>query len=562
FSPQAILAAGWALWKLGDFDLVAAEIEPLADDPYWAVEHGYLLGMAAYGENKWPEAIKQLSQALQGSEKHPHRDAILFYLGENQLRDGQTDAAIESFRTLADQHARSIWADDALWGIARVARAVHQADQFEAAVAQLREQFPESRYLELLGQLQTGEADYLALPYENQTLDEAAGSERDGRLDAALAAYQEVIGQDRVGRVHAEALRRAAHLHDRMAHYPEASVLYEQFLTKYPKSIYAAEVLSSQAWMAERRGDLAFATAKFRTLHENFPQSAQAPEATYWLALAATDMKDSTKARYYIQWLLSALSKKTESRSQELWEQTLLLKCQLMAAEEEWQAILDLLAHTENGFEEGTRKARAAFWLAESHYRTGNLDTARTAFDELDDQTTAVEEPWVAMVPLRRAQLRSQRQQWTEVLKILGPEEQKPTDFQLQYEVNYLRGRAYAGRGEMTLARRAYRRVLEDKLAAGTETSAMAQWMIGETFFHQNDYLRARQAYQRVIDQHSLPEWQARAALQAGKCMELEQSWDEAAAYYTAAIERWQDSNSATQLEARLKWATSQTTQR
>ena len=114
----------------------------------------------------------------------------------------------------------------------------------------------------------------------------------------------------------------------------------------------------------------------------------------------------------------------------------------------------------------------------------------------------------------------------------------------------------------MSLARSAYRRVLEDELAAGTETSAMAQWMIGETFFHQNDYLRARQAYQRVIDLHSLPEWQARAALQAGKCMELEQSWDEAAAYYTAAIERWQESESAAQLEARLKWATSQTTQR
>ncbi|NOY30298.1 MAG: tetratricopeptide repeat protein [Planctomycetes bacterium] len=96
--------------------------------------------------------------------------------------------------------------------------------------------------------------------------------------------------------------------------------------------------------------------------------------------------------------------------------------------------------------------------------------------------------------------------------------------FPLQYEVDYLRGRAHAGLGEMPLARRDYQRVLSREAAKKTTTATMAQWMIGETFFQQNDYPRARLAYRKVIDKHTHPEWQAKAALQAEKCMELEQN--------------------------------------
>ena len=563
-ASQAKLAAGWSLWKQGRFDEIAVEIAPLADEPQWTVEEHYLIGMAKYGQDDWPGAIEQLTLALEGPENHPGRDAILFYLGENCLRDGNAEAAAAWFRRLSQHHPQSNWADDALWGVARVAHMEHEVDEFQEAIDQLQSRFPSSRYLDRLKQLQTGEEDYLALPYENELLDEAAGLQRDGRFDAALAAFHELLKQNQIGRTHSEALRLAAKLHHQLAQFPEAKQLFEQFLSQYPDSVHAAEVIDEQAWIGVETGNLDAAATKFQFLYEKFPQSAQALEAVYWLATAAADKEDGELAASYVDWLLTRLSKKAAGEPKTLWEKTLLLKCQLAAKAQQWQEIKDLLAEEGENFDEGPRKARARFWLAEAEFRVGQPNDALALFDLLAGQIKELEESWVAMVPLRRAQLRSRRQQWTDVLKILEEVGKKnaKASFPLQYEVDYLRGRAHAGLGEMTLARRDYQQVLSSAAAKNTTTATMAQWMTGETFFHQNDYPRARLAYRKVIDEHTQPEWQARAALQAGKCWELEQNWEQARSVYATALEQWQDSDSAVQLQARLEWADSQATQR
>ncbi len=382
---------------------------------------------------------------------------------------------------------------------------------------------------------------------ENKLLNEAAGLHRDGRFDAALAAYHELLDQNQIGRTHSEALRRTAKLHRQLAQFPEARRLFQEFLAQYPDSVHAAEVMSEQAWIGVQTGNFDAAATKFQNLHENFPQSAHALEAAYWLATAAADKKEGAEATRYVDWLLGEFSKLADPQPQmlwesALWESALLLKCQLAAAGNQWQEINDLLEQEGNKFDEGSRKTRAIFWLAEAKFRTGHSKEALALFDSLAEQTKNSEQPWMAMVPLRRAQLRSRRQQWTEVLKILkeagdfrleagGKEKDifptasglKPTaSFPLQYEIDYLRGRAYTGRGEMTLARRNYHRVLNSEAAKDTTTATMAQWMIGETFFHQNDYPRARLAYRKVVDRQAKPEWQAKATLQADKCLELE----------------------------------------
>ena len=94
-------------------------------------------------------------------------------------------------------------------------------------------------------------------------------------------------------------------------------------------------------------------------------------------------------------------------------------------------------------------------------------------------------------------------------------------DFEQQYEADYLLGRALAMLGEFQQARAAYCRAIDAPTAAGTETAAMAQWMIGESYLHQDRYEDAAREYLRTESLHEWPEWQAAGLVQAAKCYEL-----------------------------------------
>ena len=54
-----------------------------------------------------------------------------------------------------------------------------------------------------------------------------------------------------------------------------------------------------------------------------------------------------------------------------------------------------------------------------------------------------------------------------------------------------------------------------------TETAAMAQWLIGETYFHQKNYEAALREYLKVDILYAYPAWQALALFEAAKCHEL-----------------------------------------
>ncbi len=559
-----------------------------------AAEVGFDQAAKLYHQGQWQRAATAFAACAETAPDQKKRIEAHFYLGESLLQLEKYSKAREHYRLVLKHPAGKPYLLRALFRIGEASWLAGDLSSGEQLLTQFVYNFPHeplaaqaTAYLREIAQQEPSQLPLAskeppAEASEEKILDEAAGLQREGQHDAALAAYRELFAQHRHGKIHAEALRRAARLHAQLSQFSESSQLYLEFRAKYPDSVHTAEVIAAQAWLDVQTGDFASAETKFQILHENFSQSAQALEATYWLALAAADKKDSTLASTYVDWLLDILSqapsaertdKKAKKQANKLWEQTLLLKCQLDATENRWQEVLERLTQVGEKFEQGPRKTRAYFWLAEASYRSWLVEDktqsrqfkeALSNFDRLAEQTakqnTEIEEPWTAIIPLRRAQLRSRRQQWTEVLKLLKNVEHDFPDFPQQHEVDYLRGRAYAGRGEMPRARIAYGRVLDNPQAKETETAAVAQWMIGDTFFHQNDFPRARQAYQKVIDRHDQPQWQARAALQAGKCLEREHNWPAARAHYSKALDKWQGSTSESQLQTRLNWANRQTT--
>ena len=561
---RARLAAAWSLWQLGRFDEIGQEVSPLFHEARWVADYHYLLGMAAYGKRDWARGSEQLGTAIATGLDHPNHGAMLFYRGECCFQDAQLDDARRIFQQVIAEHSQSPWLDDALWGLARVAKAEHNTAAYQTAVRELRQQAPTSNYLAQLDAAETHNGGSDALIEAEKLLDEAAGLQRDGRHNGALAAYHELIDRGEENPLQAEALWRGARLHQRLNQHREARHLYEQISSRFPGSAYAAETIAELARIHDGAGEQAEAKVLRRDLVAKFSQSAQAPEAAYWLARVAADEKDSVRAAQHVTWLLKELEtrKSSTARQRQLWAQAVCLQCQLAASEKRWQVVEGTAANALESLPQGADQARVEFWLAEAEFRSGQFDEASSRLSQLDPRTVGLAETWVAMVPLRRAQLAARRQQWAEVLKLVERIDREHPEFSLQYEVDYFRGRALAGQGEMTAARAAYDRVLNSEKAGDSETVVMAQWMIGETFFHQRDYTRARAAYLAVIERQAPADWQSRAALQVGKCWELEDRWDEAQAMYLQALQRWPDAEPEPQLQARLKWAESRTNPR
>ncbi len=115
-----------------------------------------------------------------------------------------------------------------------------------------------------------------------------------------------------------------------------------------------------------------------------------------------------------------------------------------------------------------------------------------------------------------------------------------------------------AARGEFDPAREAYRRVIESEAGGKTETAAMAQWMIGESYMHQQDYDAALRAYLRGEILFPYAAWQAASLLQAGKCYELLSEWNYAEATYRRLVERFPEAKVVDEARARLVSVTRQ----
>ena len=124
-----------------------------------------------------------------------------------------------------------------------------------------------------------------------------------------------------------------------------------------------------------------------------------------------------------------------------------------------------------------------------------------------------------------------------------------------QYEVDYLLGRALGALAKFEAARAAYDRVVQSPIGGRTETAAMAQWMIGETYFQQEKYDEAIAAYHRVERLFGFERWQAAAILQAGKCHEAKGRYRDARQMYAQLLKQHAQTSFAAEASQRLRVA-------
>ncbi|HZZ72299.1 MAG TPA: tetratricopeptide repeat protein [Pirellulales bacterium] len=377
--------------------------------------------------------------------------------------------------------------------------------------------------------------------------------EQNGQLDPALSMYQLVLDKFADSREAPQAMLAAARLHEKQHQGELAASLYEQFVDRFPKSKDVDAALYGWAWALRDLNKPDRADALFQRLHAEFPESKYWPDATYRLAERSLAAKKYDQADALLDSLLKA---KLDSAMK---QHALYLRGQVAIAAERWPEVSERMSALATEFPQGELRLPADYWTAEAAYRQNNFTKAGELYTALAAQIGGRKENWLALVPLRQAQVLAQEKKWDQAAEIAARIETDFPGFEQQYEADYLLGRCKASQADFEGARQAYQKVLRSPTGGKSETAAMAQWMIGETYFHQTQFEAALREYLRVEPLYDYPRWQAASLLQAGKCYEKLGRTREAAETYGRVLQAYPQTEFTDEAKSRLNAVQAQT---
>ena len=347
-----------------------------------------------------------------------------------------------------------------------------------------------------------------------------------GQSEAALAMYDVVIERYAGSEHRCEALLAAARLQAKLKQDAVAAKSYRRLAADYPQFAKLDAAIYEWAWLMQDLGKREDAAKLFERLHHDNPQSRFWADGTCRLARLALEAKDYQRASALADEVVAKTpagagpNSTAEKPDAKVRQYAMLLRGQIAVAKADWPKVREAFEMLLKEYPRSQRRLVAEYWIAESYYQQGDHAAAIARFEQLAERMKERREPWMAVIPLRRAQTLAQQNQWAAAQAIAAAIEKDFPNFEQQYEVDYLLGRCFANQGEFDAARQAYKKALRSAAGEKTETAAMAQWMIGESYFHQKNYEAALRAYSGIEFVYDYPVWQAAALLQAGKCRE------------------------------------------
>lgn len=360
------------------------------------------------------------------------------------------------------------------------------------------------------------------------------------RYPEALKAYQQIIEKHASSRQYCLALAGAARLHDQLGQDQQAAEKYRQIIDQHhelsgrePQLAPLDEFLYHSAWVLLELQQEEKAAERFDRIYKRYSRSRFWPDATYWLAQQAYDSRRHERAQQLIGELLQ------RGAEAEVLERSHFLNGSIALASGDWAEVEKRYRPLLERFPESTYRLNAEFWIAEAEFQLGKADAARARFAEVAEIGGAEKPELAAKAALRQAQILLHQEDHAAATEVGESILSRFPEFSQSYEVHYLLGRCFATAAEFDKAREHYRKVTESPAGARTETAALAQWMIGESYFHQQNYRRAVREYLKVEILYDFPLWSAASLLQAGKCYQRLGNSKEAKKSFTQVVRRY-----------------------
>lgn len=450
-------------------------------------------------------------------------------MAEAATEQRQFDWAAELFAQVADEEKNDALAPAALSGRAW---AQYQAGELEPALQTYKsiwERFPDH---------ELAPAALLAA---------ARIRARRQEFDTALALYQQILERPSAAPQTRDALWEAADICDDLDQDEQAEKHLARLDAEYRDHLDHDAVLYQWSWVLRQLEQPQRAAALLERLREEHPQSKFAPDAAYRLAEQAVADGHPDDAKKLLE-ALRAGAVPAEIEPHALW-----LEGKIAASEKRWDDCARAMQELARKHPDSPLKLLADYHQAEARYRLNQWSEAGLLFDDLSQRTLGRDDDWVAMVQLRRAQLKARSEDWPAAQEMAEGIAKRFPSFSQLYEADLLIGRALAKQARLTDARASYEKVLGSPSGGKTETAAMAQLFIAETYFHQEDFEAALREYLRLEILYPYPTWQSAALLQAGKCQENLERWSDAAATYARIVQQYPDSAVRREADNRLQ---------
>ncbi|MEC9117305.1 MAG: tetratricopeptide repeat protein, partial [Planctomycetota bacterium] len=303
------------------------------------------------------------------------------------------------------------------------------------------------------------------------------------------------------------------------------------------------------AWIQRDLGNSDASRHWFEKVAKEHPRSKYRPDSLYRLAESAARSDEYGEAIRWIEVL------REEHPDVPLHEHATYLAAQIASRQQQWEQVIEETERLQSSKPESELLPVLRFWKAESLYRLQRYTEANQLFVALNAEYQEKSPNWKPISLLRRAQISAITEDWEGTRELCEQLRKEHQDFKQDYEVDYLLGRYHGSRGNFIEARDAYKRVIRSPRGGQTETAAMAEWMIGETYFHQDEYRHAIEAYHRVETLYEFPNWKAAALLQSGKCHERMNQPQHAVTMYAQLLRELPDSEYADEASRRMSVA-------
>ncbi|MFK7766959.1 MAG: tol-pal system YbgF family protein [Mariniblastus sp.] len=333
----------------------------------------------------------------------------------------------------------------------------------------------------------------------------------------------------------------------------EARTLLLEYVALPANNPLADEALYQIGWLHRDLGEDAKSSDAFAQLVEKFSRSKYWSDAAYRLAKTHVTNKNYKSASELVERLL-----KRDDAPVEVVSRALFLQGEIASAQNQWANVTSAMEGLIGRTKDDSIRFKAKYWLSESLYRQKQYEKASEEFEQLIPECDRFDKklkPWIA---LRNSQCLGYQNDWANAAALANDAKQEFLGFEADYEFDFILGRSLEDSGKLTDARKHYQSVVDSARGGSTETAAIAQWRIGETFFHQENFVAAIKAYHKVDALFAYAHWRSAALMQAGKCQENLRNNKHAIKLYTQLIESFPTSQFVTDARTRLNRLTEQ----